>query len=79
MDKMGDGFETGVSEKSSTDNPSSAPGDISKSVQRIQNVAPLDMLRPVIVKLIFERFAGLFPSSVFVDAITFGLLISRLS
>ena len=51
----------GVSEKSSMARPSSAPL-ASKSIQRIQNVAPGGMLSPVIVALKTVRFAAALPS-----------------
>jgi hypothetical protein len=61
-----------VREKSSTARPSSAPV-ASTSVQRIQKLAPLLMLKPVMVELRELRFAPALPSSgptgpvVFVD------------
>ena len=50
----------GVSEKSSTDRPSSAPV-ASISVQRIQNVAPLAMLKPGIIEESAVRSAAALP------------------
>src|ERR1044071_645293 len=52
----------GVSEKLSTARPSSAP-EASRSVQRIQKVAPLAMLKPVTVELTATRLAAALPSS----------------
>ena len=49
---------SGVSEKSSTERPSSAPGLKSVSAQRTQKEAPFGMLRPVMVKLIAVRFGS---------------------
>src|ERR1044071_4999516 len=51
----------GVREKSSTARPSSAPA-ASRSVQRIQNVAPFAMVSPVIVLVMAVRLAALLPS-----------------
>src|SRR5262245_26332488 len=51
----------GVRENVSTARPSSAPGDISKSVQRIQNEAPLGILKPVIEKLTEVWFPDALP------------------
>src|SRR5215218_4206133 len=57
------GTALGVSEKSSTDRPSSAPV-ASKLFQRIQTVAPLAMPRLLIVLLIAVRLAAALPSRV---------------
>jgi hypothetical protein len=51
-----------VREKSSKARPSSEL-EMSKSVQRIKNVAPLGMLRSVMLAVIKARFAAAFPSS----------------
>src|SRR5690348_16660885 len=55
-------FADGVSEKSSTARPSSLPEAL-KSAQRIQNVAPLGIFRPLMVALIAVRLAARLPSS----------------
>ena len=52
----------GVRQKSSTASPSSAPV-ASRSVQRIQKVAPFGILRLLIVLEMLVRFAAAFPSS----------------
>ncbi len=51
----------GVSEKSSTARPSSAPGTRSLSAQRIQKVPPFGILKPVMVKLRAVRFEAALP------------------
>ena len=51
----------GVIEKLSTASPSSAPGAISESDQRIQKEAPLGMLKPVIEKLMEVWFPDALP------------------
>src|SRR5687768_3166786 len=57
----GVGVACGVSEKSSTDSPSSEPGARSLSVHRTENVAPLGMLSPPIDPLIAVRFGDTLP------------------
>ena len=54
-------LEFGVSEKSSTARPSSEPVAL-KSLQRIQNVAPLGMLSPLIVPEMAVRLPAALPS-----------------
>lgn len=68
-----------VSEKSSTDRPSSAPGIKSESAQRSQKVAPLGMFKPVIVNEIAVRFGATLPFSAPTVPATTGLAKSRLS
>src|SRR4051794_14314365 len=67
----------GVSEKSSTARPSSAPGAMSESVQRIQNPAPFAIDRPVMLNETFEKLPALLPTMAPPVAARFGLLKSR--
>src|ERR1044072_7169359 len=62
---------SGVREKSSTARPSSAPV-ASTSDQRIQKVAPLGMLRPVMVELMTLRLAAALPSDAPVAPVVMG-------
>src|SRR6266545_3105290 len=75
---VGVGTKSGVSEKSSTANPSSEL-DMSKSVQRIQKLDPSAMFNPLIAKLIAVRFPDALPSNMVVAALMLGLFKSRLS
>src|SRR5262249_516404 len=68
---------SGVSEKSSTPSPSSELGAL-KSSQRMKNVAPLAILRPVIAKLMVARLAAALPSNApALEAVLIGLVKSR--
>ena len=51
-----------VRQKSSMPRPSSAPVGL-KSIHRIQKLAPLGMLRPLIVLVMSVRLAAAFPSN----------------
>ena len=68
----------GVIEKSSTASPSSEPGAISDSFQRIQKEAPFGMLKPVIEKLTAVWFPAALPFNAPTVALMFELLKSRL-
>src|ERR1044071_9474109 len=68
----------GVIEKLSTARPSSAPGAMSKSFQRIQKEAPFGMLRPVMEKLGDAWFPGALPFRAPRVVLILGLLKSRL-
>src|SRR5262245_4503672 len=69
----------GLIEKLSTARPSSAPGAMSKSFQRIQKEAPFGMLKPVMVKLTGVWFPDALPSKGPAVVLMLGLLKSRLS
>ncbi len=69
----------GVSEKVSTARPSSAPGAMSKSVQRIQKDAPLAMLKPVMEKLTAVWLPAALPFNRPAVVLILALLRSRLS
>ena len=68
----------GVIEKSSTAKPSSEPGIRSESAQRIQKLAPLAILRPVMVKLTAVRFGDTLPLRAPTVPATTGLEKSKL-
>ena len=67
---------SGVSEKSSTARPSSAPVAL-KSVHRIQKVVPGGMPRPSMTLSSAVRFAAAWPSSAPIAAVVFGAVKSR--